>query len=114
MHFQVWHDKAGNAVSDPLAPLTDPNNPALVFPNLNVPPGREDVQTKLIMPEPCPFLSRRFPRCSIIRPISIETFGAAATINAFAADGLFIGQSKDFFKTVMALASAADSATRKG
>jgi hypothetical protein len=22
-HFQTWHDKAGNAVSDPLAPLTD-------------------------------------------------------------------------------------------
>ena len=37
-HFQTWHDKAGNAVSDPLAPLTDPSNPQLVFPNLNVAP----------------------------------------------------------------------------
>jgi hypothetical protein len=34
-HFQTWHDKAGNAVSDPLAPLTDGSR---VFPNLNLPP----------------------------------------------------------------------------
>jgi hypothetical protein len=60
-HFQTWHDKAGNAISDPLAPLTDPKNPQLVFPNLNVAPfGGEDFQTNLIMPEPCPFLSRKF------------------------------------------------------
>jgi hypothetical protein len=114
MHFQVWHDKAGNAVSDPLAPLTDPKNPALVFPNLNVSPfGGEDFQTNLIMPEPCPFLSRTFPRCSIIRPTSIETFGARATIKAFRDDGLFIGQSKEFFKKVQDLAEDADEATRK-
>ena len=25
-HFQTWHDKAGNAVNDPLAPLTDSTN----------------------------------------------------------------------------------------
>ena len=37
-HFQTWHDKAGNAVSTPLAPLTDPTNSALVFPDLNSPP----------------------------------------------------------------------------
>jgi hypothetical protein len=114
MHFQTWHDKAGNAVSDPLAPLTDPSNPALVFPNLNVSPfGGEDFQTNLIMPEPCPFLNRNFPRCSIIRPTSTETFGAVATINAFIADGLFIGQSDGFFDFVNKLARKADEATRK-
>jgi hypothetical protein len=52
-HFQTWHDKAGNAVSDPLAPLTDPTN-GLFFSNLNL-LGSEDFQTNLIMPEPCPF-----------------------------------------------------------
>src|ERR1700730_3555343 len=36
-HFQTWHDKAGNAVNVPLAPLTDSTNPKLVFPNLNDP-----------------------------------------------------------------------------
>src|SRR5260370_2202679 len=69
-HFQTWHDKAGNAV-----PLTDPTN-GLVFPDLNSPPfGGEDFQTNLIMPEPCPFLSRSLPVSSVIRPT--ETNDAA-------------------------------------
>ena len=115
-HFQTWHDKAGNAVSDPLAPLTDGS---LTFPNLNAPPfpappsfGLEDFQTNLIMPEPCPFLSRKFPAVSIIRPTSIETGGAVATIKAFTADGLFIGQTDGFFDLVRKLAREADAATR--
>jgi hypothetical protein len=111
-HFQTWHDKAGNAVSDPLAPLTDPSNPQLVFPNLNVTPfGGEDFQTNLIMPEPCPFLNRRFPTVSIIRPTSDEQGGAAATVNAFTKGGLFIGQSNEFFELLGDLAHAADDAS---
>src|ERR1700730_13073547 len=109
-HFQTWHDKAGNAVSDPLAPLTDPNNPQLVFPNLNVAPfGGEEFQTNLIMPEPCPFLSRKFPAVSIIRPTSDQGGGAVATVNAFIKDGLFIGQSNEFFELLADLASDADN-----
>src|SRR5216684_3399954 len=70
MHFQTWQDKAGNYKR-----LTDPTN-GLVFPELNAPPfGGETFQTNLIMPEPVPFLSRKFPVCSIIRPT--ETRGAA-------------------------------------
>ena len=112
-HFQTWHDKAGNAVSDPLAPLTDPNNPQLVFPNLNVAPfGGEQFQTNLIMPEPCPFLSRKLPAVSIIRPTSDEQGGAVATVNAFSKDGLFIGQSPEFLKLLADLANDADSASR--
>jgi Ferritin-like domain len=105
MHFQTWQDKAGNA-----PPLTDGS---LVFPDLNAPPfGGEDFQTNLIMPEPCPFLSRKFPVCSIIRPTS--NFGAVAAIKGLAASGLFIGQSQKFFDAAMALANAADAASRKG
>ena len=111
-HFQTWHDKAGNAVSTPLAPLTDG---ALVFPNLNAPPfpvgfGLEDFQTNLIMPEPCPFLQPGFPAVSIIRPTSIQQGGAVATIQGFTADGLFIGQSSEFFQMVNELAEEADKA----
>ena len=111
-HFQTWHDKAGNAVSTPLAPLTDGD---LVFPNLNAPPfpvgfGLEDFQTNLIMPEPCPFLEQGFPAVSIIRPTSIEQGGAVATVKAFTADGLFIGQSSEFFQMVNELAEEADKA----
>jgi hypothetical protein len=105
-HFQTWHDKAGNA-----PPLTDPTN-GLVFPDLNSPPfGGEDFQTNLIMPEPCPFLSRSLPVCSIIRPT--ETRGAAmGALKFLTAMGLFIGQSKGFFDVMQDLAEEADNAKR--
>jgi Ferritin-like domain len=108
-HFQTWQDKAGNA-----PPLTDPSNPSLVFPDLNAAPfGGEDYQTNLIMPEPAPFLNRKFPVCSIIRPT--ETKGAAmGAVKALTADGLFIGQSPAFFELLGELAAAADNARRTG
>ena len=110
-HFQTWHDKAGNAVQPTLAPLTDPTN-GLFFPNLNA-RDSEDFQANLIMPEPCPFLSRKFPSCSIIRPT--KTQGAAmGAVNALTSDGLFIGQSKQFFELLQDLASDADQARRAG
>jgi hypothetical protein len=104
MHFQTWHDKAGNAPA-----LTDPTN-GLKFPNLNAAPfDGEEFQTNLIMPEPTIFLDRKFPVCSIIRPT--ETNGAAAaTAKAFTDDGLFIGQSPEFFAALNMLAMGADAA----
>jgi hypothetical protein len=114
-HFQTWHDKAGNAVSDPLAPLTDSTNPKLVFPNLNAtnPATLEDVQTNLIMPEACPFLSTKLPPVSIIRPT--EPKGAAtAFAQSLIDDGLFIGQSKKFFSVFLEMAQDADAAQRGG
>jgi Ferritin-like domain len=108
MHFQTWHDKAGNA-----PPLTDPTN-GLVFPDLNSPPfGGEEFQTNLIMPEPTVFLDRTFPVVSIIRPT--ETVGAAmAAVNALTADGLFIGQPPAFTAFLTQLAQEADAAKREG
>ena len=108
MHFQTWHDKAGNA-----PPLTDPTN-GLVFPDLNSPPfGGEEFQTNLIMPEPTIFLSRAFPIVSIVRPT--ETDGAAmGAVNALTADGLFIGQTPAFFTLLNQLAEAADHARHGG
>jgi len=107
-HFQTWHDKAGNAPA-----LTDPTN-GLVFPNLNASPfGGEDFQTNLIMPEPTVFLSRKFPAVSIIRPTQIaESGGAVATVKAWTADGLFIGQSQEFLALINKLAVQADAARR--
>ncbi len=112
MHFQTWSDKAGSAVSRPLAPLTDPTN-GLTFPELNSSPfGGELFQTNLIMPEPCPFLSRDLPVCSVIRPT--ETQGIAMGVVKFLTDmGLFIGQSQAFFGFLHDLATAADAATRE-
>jgi hypothetical protein len=112
MHFQTWADKAGAAVSRPLAPLTDPTN-GLTFPDLNSAPfGGDDFETSLIMPEPCPFLSRSLPKCSVIRPT--ETVGAAMGALKFLTNmGLFIGQSQAFFDFMNDLAAAADAATRE-
>jgi hypothetical protein len=106
MHFQTWSDKAGNA-----PPLTDPTN-GLTFPDLNAPPfGGETFQTNLIMPEPCPFLSRKLPRCSVIRPT--ETKGIAMGVVKFlTAMGLFIGQPPRFFALLRDLAADADAARR--
>lgn len=112
-HFQTWHDKAGNAVQPPLAPLTDPTNPKLVFPNLNAPPfGGEDFQTNLIMPEPCPFLSPHLPAVSIVRPTMKLHGGAVAAVHGLAAQGLFIGQTAEFFEFLLELAHGADAARR--
>jgi hypothetical protein len=103
MHFQIWHDKAGNA-----PPLTDPTN-GLTFPDLHS--RGENLQPSLVMPEPTIFLDRKFPVCSIIRPT--ETQGAAtAALDGLTKDGLFIGQSKEFFATMKDLATAADAAQR--
>jgi hypothetical protein len=109
MHFQTWQDKAGNAtpVSD-----TDPITHATVtFIDLtqNQP---ESLQANLIMPEPCPFLNRKFPACSIIRPT--RTKGAAmGALTALTADGLFIGQNPQFFALLQDLAADADAARRE-
>jgi hypothetical protein len=106
MHFQTWSDKAGNA-----PPLTDPTN-GLVFPDLNSSPfGGQTFQTNLIMPEPCPFLSRSLPACSIIRPTATQ--GAAmGAVKFLTAMGLFIGQSPAFYEMLGELAAEADDARR--
>jgi hypothetical protein len=63
------------------------------------------------MPEPVPFLSRKFPACSIIRPT--ETKGAAMdALMALTANGLFRGQSPGFFELLRDLAEDADDARR--
>ena len=110
MHFQTWQDKAGNAT-----PLTDTDpktGSTVTFVDLtrNQP---ESLQANLIMPEPCPFLSRSFPICSIIRPTN--TKGAAAgAVRALSADGLFVGQKNQaFFDLVQDLAADADAARRE-
>jgi Ferritin-like domain len=111
-HFAVWHDKAGNAVAQPLAGVTDPKT-GVFFPDLNA-RNSPLFQTNLIFPEPCDFISRGgLPRCSVIRPSSTRFGGAVATINSFTSDLLFAGQAPDFFETVMDLARAADTAKRE-
>ena len=110
MHFQTWSDKAGNA--PPLTAVDPVTGVSVTFPDLNSPPfGGEEFQTNLIMPEPCPFLSRKLPPCSIIRPT--ETKGIAMNVvNFLTAMGLFIGQPPAFFTLLKDLAEDADEARR--
>ncbi|MHB8501608.1 MAG: twin-arginine translocation signal domain-containing protein [Candidatus Acidiferrales bacterium] len=92
MHFQTWHDKAGNA-----AKITDGN---LSFPNLNsgVDPNNgssganvaDEFQTNLIMPEPTVFLNPKLGPVSIIRPTSTQHGGAVASVVSLVEDGLFL------------------------
>lgn len=108
MHFQTWSDKAGNA---PPLSATDPvTGVKVTFPDLNSAPfGGQLFQTNLIMPEPCPFLSRSLPVCSIIRPTKTED--AAMGALKFLTDmGLFRGQSAAFFAVMTQLAQEADAA----
>jgi hypothetical protein len=112
MHFQTWADKAGNAPT--LTNVVDPvTGVSVTFPDLNSPPfGGQDFQTNLIMPEPCPFISRNLPKCSIIRPT--ETNGIAMGVVKFLTDmGLFRGQSPAFFALLTQLAQDADAAQRE-
>ncbi len=110
-HFAVWHDKAGNAVAQPLAGVTDPIT-GLTFPDFNA-KNSELFQTNLIFPEPCDFIAgEALPPCSVIRPTLTRNGGAVATIESFTADKLFEGQSDEFFDTVMELARQADAAHR--
>ena len=107
MHFQVWHDKAGNAVA-----LTD-NQPGGKLTFVNLAMGQpEALQANLIMPEPTDFI-KGLPECAIIRPTSAGQLDATGAINGFIADGLFIGQPKELQQFLLQLAEDADEARRE-
>jgi hypothetical protein len=110
-HFSLWHDKAGNAVAQPLAGVTDPQT-GVTFPDLNA-KGGELNQTNLILPEPARFLHESLPEVSIVRPTLDRNGGAVAAIKGFTADRLFEGQSAKFFNAVHRLAHEADAAQRQ-
>jgi hypothetical protein len=114
-HFGLWHDKAGNAVSGALAGLVDPMT-GLTFPDLNaVPPAQlELTQTNKILPEPCSFIRKDLPLCSVIRPSSTQLGGAVATIQSFIDDNLFQGQPNQFNDLLLNMARKADDAERLG
>ena len=112
-HFSLWHDKVGNAVSPPVAPVTDPET-NLTFPNFNANRDSEHFQTNLILAEPTDFISTSLPKVSVIRPSSTANSGAVAAVNAFAGDNLFDGQKDPkFMHTLMDLAKKADAARRE-
>jgi hypothetical protein len=110
-HFLEWVDFAGNSVQPSVAPLAAANGlPA--FPNFDV-TVNPLLETNLIFPVPCEFISSSLPKCAVIRPTSPGQIDAVGAINGFIADGLFIGQSPAFLQLLVALAEEADAAKRE-
>ena len=116
-HFLEWVDFSGNAVQGPpfnfrgsQTPVTDNG---LTFPNFNTKPGGPLFQTNLIFPVPCEFISPDLPHCAVIRPSSDKFAGAKAAAAALTKDGLFVGQTPEFFQALNQLAEEADAATRE-
>jgi hypothetical protein len=120
-HFLEWVDFAGNAVQQPVAPVSDDG---LTFPNFfapinpNDPPSASNpnnplIQPSLIFPVPCEFINANLPHVSVIRPLDDKFGGAVATIASFTADGLFIGQNPKFLRQLNQLAQEADAARRE-
>jgi hypothetical protein len=115
-HFLEWVDFSGNSVQPPLAPLAAANG-LPEFPNFDasttmpgsVPPL---LQTNLIFPVPCEFINSNLPPCAVIRPTSAGQIDAVGLVNAFIADGLFIGQPQSFIEVLTELAGEADAARR--
>lgn len=108
-HFLEWVDFAGNGVQPSIAPFTDPVS-GLTFPNFDE-TFNPALQTNLIFPVPCEFISAKLPRCAVIRPTNPK--GIAAGVVKFLTDmGLFRGQSAAFFKALSGLATQADAAQR--
>jgi hypothetical protein len=122
MHFQTWQDKAGNAL-----PISDTDNgpggtgATVTFSTLSQAQGEtnpeslngDTLQANLIMPEPTHFLDEDFGPVAIVRPTSTKNSGAAAAVQGFKDDGLFIGQSNEFFNVLFDLAHKADDAKRE-
>jgi hypothetical protein len=107
-HFQTWQDKAGNVLT--LTDVDPVTGSKVHFQELASNPS-EALQGNLIMPEPTPFLSRKFAPCSIVRPTNTKGVATGA-IKGLTDSGLFSGQSKEFFAAVTKLAEAADAAQR--
>jgi hypothetical protein len=108
-HFLEWVDFAGNGVQPTVAPFTDPVS-GLTFPNFDA-TVNPSLQTNLIFPIPCEFISPSLPHCAVIRPANPAGI-ALGVVNFLTDMGLFIGQPPAFFKQLTTLAHQADAAQR--
>jgi hypothetical protein len=127
MHFQTWQDKAGNAlpISDTDVGFPGSTGASVTFSDLTKAQGEtkpeslqgNTLQANLIMPEPTHFLNPQFGPVAIIRPTSSKNSGAVAAVNAFVADGLFLGQkplnNPEIVQVLLDLAEKADAALRQ-
>jgi hypothetical protein len=100
-HFAIFQKSL-----EDLPPLEFGN---LVFPDLK---GNPIYKANKVMPLHCQFMDPKFPQCSIVRPRSLANAGPLAAATGLVNSGLFSGQTSAFFDAVVALATAANKATR--
>src|SRR5258708_3129669 len=103
--MEVYHFAVFQTALEGIRKLEGHGGPS--FPDIRQNPHRGD-----IMPEPCTFLDKSLPVCSVIRPRNTNTAGAVAAATGLVNSGLFLGQSQAFFDAVVPLAKAGDSALR--
>jgi hypothetical protein len=116
MHFELWHDKAGNAPAVPgrfpqLPVAPNGSDGQTFFPGDGTDPSQPNF-TNQVLPAPCKFISTKLPLVSVVRPTLTQNAGAKAAVAGLTASGLFNGQGKKFFDTLNDLAEDADNAQR--
>jgi hypothetical protein len=102
IHFGVFQTSLGG-----LEAYTSPDG-TLIFPDLR----NNNLASQSVMPAPCQFINEHLPLNSAVRPTSTKHAGALAAATGLVNSGLFTGQPPAFFSAVVALAQAADAATR--
>ena len=113
-HFLEWVDFAGNGVQAACGAVYGSHIRPVVSRFLQQPAAATAnlVEPSLIFPVPCEFISPNLPHVAIIRPLTDRFAGAVAAVASLTADGLFTGQSNQFFQTLQVLAAEADAAIR--
>jgi hypothetical protein len=111
-HFLSWVDFAGSALqwasfqSDNLPSPLDGYDLRLTT-NANVVPFN---RPGINFPIPPDVTSEFLTDCAALLPLETRFGGAVNTINNFSQNGLFVGQSPEFLRTLLQMAEDADSA----
>lgn len=116
---EAFHFATFEGSLESLPPLTVPataTSPAMDFPDLknNHTETPDNLDAAGVMPDPCTFLRKDLPQCSVVRPTTVAKAGAVAAARGFIDSGLFTGQPKAFTDLLLNLAGAADRAKRNG
>jgi hypothetical protein len=111
-HFLSWVDFAGSALQWP--PFQSHNLPSpldgydlRLTTNANVVPFN---RPGINFPIPPDVTSEFLTDCAALLPLEMRFGGAVNTINNFSQNGLFVGQSPEFLRTLLQMAEEADSA----
>jgi len=85
--MEVYHFAVFQTALERIRKLEDHDGPN--FPDILENPNRGD-----IMPEPCTFLDKSLPVCSVIRPRNTNTAGAVAAATGLVNSGLFLAKAR--------------------